>query len=86
MFYKGTVEDFKTMLDNLYQQSIISPGSAEAIKYNDIKKSVVYISDKINEAPTTLDNFEGAVYAHGAIIAGSQLKWKEDVSPEPTNA
>lgn len=68
-YFKGTVSEFKEYLRKLYDSNSLE----DQERYVDIKNSVVYISEHIGEAPIDASAFhcnDGAVYAHGAIIAG----------------
>lgn len=71
LYYKGTFESYKNWLTDLYDQSQQNgPDSLAAKKYNSIYNSVVYISEHIGDNPDELCCNDGAIYAHGAIIAG----------------
>lgn len=68
-YFKGTISEFKEYLRKLYASNSIE----DQERYVDIKNSVVYISEHMGEEPTDESAFhcsDGAVYAHGAIIAG----------------
>jgi len=70
--YNGTVDEFHAWLIALSEDY----SEAGIKKYNDIKNSVVYISEDFGDVlPEDLSHFDGAIYANGAIIKGSSLKW-----------
>lgn len=72
LYYKGTIEAFQEEFGKLDKSSK---------KYKDIISSVVYISENIDEEnPESLENFEGAIFAKGAIIAGSaNPEWENEI-------
>lgn len=66
-YYKGTLSDFKQYIQNLKNSNSVE----DQKRYNDIKNSVVYISEHIGEDLEDSSHCDvGCVYAHGAIITG----------------
>lgn len=76
-YYKGTLSGFKQYIQSLKNSNSVK----DQQRYNDIKNSVVYISEHIGEDPEDSSHCDvGCVYAHGAIIAGISQSDVEEIN------
>lgn len=80
-FFKGSVDEFKTWLQSLKKSA--ETKAEDQKKYNEISDSVVYISENFGKQPEEYfddASFDGAIYAHGAVIQGGGSSfWTDDV-------
>ncbi|WQJ53779.1 MAG: hypothetical protein [Wendovervirus sonii] len=81
--FNGTVDEFQNWLQELSEDY-----SEAGVKlYEDINKSIVYISEDFELLPGELSNFDGAIFANGAIVTGgTNAKYiQELINPELGN-
>lgn len=76
-FFNGSVEEFSEWLIAL--KIAAETDEVKAKQYSEIEKSVIYISENFEkDIEDSIENrFEGAIYAHGAIIESSSLEWDD---------